>query len=167
MAINRSNPKEISRVLIESGFVSLESFELIDPGGYAMGYDSISEEITIPVGSGLVPPVDSIGDLASENTVIIGVSYEVIQAPGGGATIISIGRTNGGNLNEFIDIAANAPCANLGDSGSSHQFTDGSFDPGGELRIAPGGDDTFRLTTDADVTISDMIVNVTVFFRIM
>lgn len=114
------------------------------------------EEITIPVGQGAAG-VNSAGNLVPENSTIIGVSCRVTQAPGGGATTLDVGRTGGGNLDEFIDGIATA----LGTTGTLAANHDAAT-IGPVLNAAA---DTVTLTTDANVTGSDMKVRVVVFYR--
>lgn len=118
---------------------------------------SISEEVTIPVGSGAAPVVETSGNLAPANSLILGVAFRVTDAPGGGATTVDIGRTGGGNLDEFID---GSSCDGLGETGNSAANHDAATT--GPLYNTTAA--TLTLTTDADVTGSDMKVRVTVYY---
>lgn len=114
------------------------------------------EEVTIPIGSGAAGVV-SAQNLAPVNSTILSVCCRVTQAPGGGATTIDIGRTGGGNLDEFIDGIATA----LGTTGT---FA-GNHDAATVGPVLNGAVDTFTLTTDANVIGADMKVRIMVFYR--
>lgn len=118
----------------------------------------IDEEVTIPVGSGNTPVVVSSSNLAPENSVIKGVAVRVTQAPGGGATVVSVGRTNGGNADEFIDDISTA----AGTTGNSAANSDGTLTYTNMLQAAA---DTFDITTDADVTGTDMKIRIVVWYE--
>ena len=122
---------------------------------------SITEDVVIGVGIGVgTGGVVSATDLAPENSLILGVSYAVVTPDGGGTVAnLDIGRTGGGNLDEFIDIDKIAP-AGLGDSGTSFEFGDGTI-TSGVINVAA---DTFTLTTDVDVTVSAMTVRVVTYY---
>ena len=125
--------------------------------GASLAWKSISELVTIPVGSGNTPVVASTSDLAPANSIIKAVTVRVTQAPGGGATVVSVGRTNGGNTDEFIDAISTA----AGTIGNHASNSDGTLTYTSMLQDAA---DTFDITTDADVTGSDMILRITVFY---
>ena len=127
-----------------------------DYGAY-MQIKSITEEVTIAVAEGNTPPVVTSGNLAPANSLIFGATFRVTDAPGGGATVIDIGRTNGGNLDEFID---GKSCDILGEVGNT---LSGDGD-GATMPIMNSSADTLTLTTDADVTGDDMKVRITVFY---
>jgi hypothetical protein len=114
---------------------------------------SISEEVTISVGNG------SAGVATSTNMapvgLIRGVAFYVSQAPGGGATELDIGIT-GGDIDGYID---GASCDVLGEDGDF--FTNGTLAVPVIVRSAT----TLTLTTDSDVTGSDMIVRVVTFYE--
>jgi len=114
------------------------------------------EELTIPIGQGAAGVVTALNHAPADST-ILGVSCRVTQAPGGGATTIDIGRTGGGNLDEFIDGIATA----LGTTGTFAANHDAAT-VGPVLNAA---DDTLTLTTDANVTGTDMKVRIVVFYR--
>ena len=118
---------------------------------------TINQLVTIPVGSGNTPVVVSSTNLAPANSVIKAVAVRVTQAPGGGATVVSVGRTNGGNTDEFIDAISTA----AGTIGNHASNSDGTLTYTSMLQDAA---DTFDITTDADVTGSDMILRITVFY---
>jgi len=117
---------------------------------------SLHELVTIPVGQGAAGVVTA-GNLAPANSTIIGCVCRVTQAPGGGATTLDIGRTNGGNLDEFIDGIATA----LGTTGTFAANHDAAT-TGPVLNAA---NDTLTLTTDANVTGTDMKVRIITFYR--
>jgi len=118
---------------------------------------SITEEVTIPVGSGADPNVDTSGNLAPAGSVIVGLSFRVTDAPGGGATELDIGITGGGDLDDFID---GASCDILGETGDN--YTNGDSDHIGFVRNASAT--TLTLTTDSDVTGDEMKVRIVVFY---
>jgi len=124
-------------------------------GGH-LRFRDINEELTIPIGQGALGVVTA-ANLAPENSTIIGLVCRVTQAPGGGATTIDIGRTGGGNLDEFIDGIATA----LGTTGTFAANHDAAT-LGPVLNAA---NDTLTLTTDANVTIADMKVRIGVFYN--
>lgn len=114
-----------------------------------------NEEITIAVGQGAAG-VNTAINLAMANCIIAAVAVRVTLAPGGGATTFSMGRT-GGNIDEFIQALAVA----LGTTGTSAANGDG-VNPGPVHNAAAN---TFVITTDANVTISDMKIRITVWYR--
>lgn len=116
----------------------------------------IEELLTIPIGQGAAGVVTA-GNLVPANSTILGVCCRVTQAPGGGATTIDIGRTGGGNLDEFIDGIATA----LGTQGTFAANHDAAT-VGPVLNAAA---DTLTLTTDVNVAGADMKVRIVVFYR--
>jgi len=127
-----------------------------DYGSY-LQMKSITEEVTIAVGSGLDPVVVTSGNLAPASSLIVGATFRVTDAPGGGATTISIGRTGGGNLDEFISVKS---CDVLGETGNT-------LAGDGDATVMPlmnSAAATLTLTTNADVTTNDMKIRVTVFY---
>ena len=133
---------------------------LIKTGGSGsqLAYTIIAEEVTIPVSSGNTPVVVSSSNLAPANSIIKAVACRVTQAPGGGATVVSVGRTNGGNTDEFIDEIAVA----IGTTGHNVANSDGTLTYTNMLQAAA---DTFDITTDADVTGSDMKIRIVVWYE--
>lgn len=116
----------------------------------------VYQTVTVPVGQGAGGVVSG-ANLAPANSTIIGVVCRVTQAPGGGATTFDIGRTGAGNLDEFIDGIATA----FGTTGTFAANHDAET-------IGPVLNDinrTLTITTDADVTVSDMKVLIVVFYR--
>jgi len=118
---------------------------------------AISEIVTIPVGSGNTPVVASSANLAPANSIIKAVTCRVTQAPGGGATVVSVGRT-GGNTDEFIDDISTA----LGTTGNSVANNDGALVAEDLWNTTAT---TFDVTTDADVTGTDMKIRITVWYE--
>ena len=114
-----------------------------------------SEQLTIAIGTGAAG-VNTVANLAPANSIINAIAVRVTQAPGGGATEFDLGRT-GGNLDEFIDGLAVA----LGTQGTSAANSDG-VNPG---PVHNAANNTFTLTTDANVTVSDMKVRICVYSR--
>ncbi|MCB2198899.1 hypothetical protein KQI63_05800 [bacterium] len=125
---------------------------LRDGNGAGTGTGTISELLTIPVGSGS-GGINTSNVLVPAGCVVTSVSWIVYQAPGGGAATMSIGRV--GSPTEFANSVA---CATQGDSGTSYdQATPAGFLPNGT-------DKKLTVTTNADVTVSDMIVRLVVTY---
>lgn len=119
-------------------------------------YYYTAEIIIIPVGQGAAGIVTA-GNLAPADSTILGVVCRVIQAPGGGATTLDIGRTGAGNLDEFID-GIGTVLGTTGTFAANHDaITTGP--------IFNEIDRTLTLTTDANVLVSDMRVRVELFYR--
>jgi len=116
-----------------------------------------TEEVTIAVGTGAAG-VNSVTDLVPSDAVVRGVSVRVTQAPGGGAITFSVGRT-GGNIDEFIQNLAVA----LGTTGTS--AADGDGVNAGPVHNAAAN--TFVITTNANVTGTDMKVRICVYYDYM
>lgn len=120
-----------------------------------IGLRHISENVTIPVGSGATPVVETTGDLAPAGSLIMGITARVVTAPGGGATTLDIGITGSGNLDALVD-------------GMSTVATTTATSPinndGTQLPIVNDTASTLTLTTDSDVTVSDMLVRIGVFY---
>lgn len=113
------------------------------------------EEITIAVGQGAAG-INTAANLAVADSIIVAVAVRVTQAPGGGATIFQVGRT-GGNIDEFIQNLAVA----LGTIGTS--AADGDGVNAGPVHNA--ANNTFVVTTDANVLVSDMKIRICVWYR--
>jgi len=124
--------------------------------GDAFSITSIEEAVTIAVGQGAAGVVTA-GNLAPAGSLILGVAFRVTQAPGGGAATLDIGRTGGGNLDEFID---GASCDVLGETGNFYA----NHDAATTALFINTTADTLTLTTDANVTVSDMIIRVTTLY---
>lgn len=124
--------------------------------GAALTLKQISELVTVAVGSGADPVVESTGNLAPANSLILGVTFRITDAPGGGAAEIDVGRSGGGNLDEFID---GASCDVLTETGNSFANNDGLVTPVFNASAAK-----LTLTTDADVTGDQMQIRVVVFY---
>lgn len=118
-------------------------------------YSKEVEEITIPVGQGFAG-VDSVGNMFRVDSAILGVVGRVTQAPGGGATNFNVGRELVGNNDEYAQAIAVA----LGTTFVSPTNGDGA-DAGPHYNAA---DQKLTIDTDANVTISDMKIRVTVFY---
>jgi len=127
-------------------------------GSYMDWFVKEEEEVTIPVGQGAAGVV-SATTLVRANSIVLGVVCRVTQAPGGGAATLDIGRTNGGNLDEFIDGIATA----LGTNGLSTA----NHDAATPYPVLNGPVDTFTLTTDANVLVSDMKVRIYVYHALL
>lgn len=122
--------------------------------GAFLGIKSITELVTIPVGQGAPGPATTISVPASSR--IVDAVARVTQAPGGGATTLDIGRT-GGDLDELVDGISTA-VDTTGDSVADHG-------PGVVFPLENATAKTLTLTTDANVTGTDMIVRVVVWYR--
>ena len=120
--------------------------------GAAYEIKTISELVTVAVGSGAAG-VETSGNLAPAG-IILGCAFRVTQAPGGGATELDIGIT-GGDLAALID---GKSCDVLGETGD--MAADGQLAYQPINRTAA----TLTLTTDSNVTVSDMIVRVVVWY---
>jgi hypothetical protein len=130
------------------------SVEQLGANGSQFEWKTIDEELTIAVGQG-TGGVATSGSLAPSNSLIMGVACRVTQAPGGGATSWDLGITGSGNVDELIDNQAVA----LGTTANSPADNDGT-----QLPLANGSPTTLTLTTDANVTVSDMKVRIVVFY---
>jgi hypothetical protein len=122
-------------------------------GGVRRGFSS--ELITIPVGSGLDPVVLSTGYLAPINSFIWGILCYVVQAPGGGATTFSL-KTDPENYTYFSGITVA--------QGVKTQVY-GPEDAGSNLRSSFTAAQKIKITTDADVTGSDMKIRIGVYWE--
>lgn len=114
------------------------------------------EDVTIAVGEGLVGSggaVLSTMELPADS-FLIGASAEVLTAPGGGATTFDMGRDSKA-ANELVDGAAVA----AGTKATSWEHAT----PVGFAAVG-GSADKIELSTDADVTTSDMVVQVQVIY---
>lgn len=123
--------------------------------GAFLGIKSITEEVTIPVGQGAAGVITA-GNLAPANSRIIEAAVRVTQQPGGGATTLDAGIT-GGNLDGLIDGIATA----VDTTGNSVANNDGVQ----TFPIENAAATTLTLTTDANVTGTDMTVRVVVWYR--
>lgn len=111
----------------------------------------LEEVVTIAVGSGS-------GGVATTTNMfpaglVLSVGFVVEQAPGGGAALLNIGVTGGGNADRFID---DKSCDVLGENGVSPQDGDGTVAYPAFNKTAT----TLDLTTDANVTVLAMKVRV-------
>lgn len=137
--------------------LTAEYLECFGPNGSALKLKYIAETITISAGNGLTPPIASSTNLAPAGSMIAGYSRRVTQAPGGGAVTLSVGRTNGGNLNEFENAAS---CDVLGETATWFLNGDG-------VALAPiinAAADTLTFTTNADVSGASLILRVVVWY---
>jgi hypothetical protein len=123
--------------------------------GAELGIKSITEELTISVGNGS-GGVTTSGSLAPANSNIKGAVVRVTQAPGGGATTLDVGVTGSGNLDALIDGVSTA----LNTTGTSPGNNDGT-----QLPLVNASAATLTVTTDSDVTVSDMKVRIVVFYE--
>ena len=119
----------------------------------ALFWSRVTSEITIPVGQG-VAGISGGANFAQANSILMAVVARVTQAPGGGAVNWKCGRP--ANLDEFMQAVAVA----LGTTATSAADGDG-------VNAGPvhnDVDDDIVVSTNANVTISDMKVRVTVFY---
>jgi len=156
-----------------SGRIEVDGYSYFDDlvylnGGYIyqVGYGctmrlrSIIEEITVLIGNSSANSVNNLAPLAS---IIEFVAVRVNQAPGGGPTHWNMGRTGGGNPDEYIAHQSVA----LGGRFNNIIQSDDTF-LGPHYNQAA---DTFTIqTTDAggvptNVTIEDMKVRVMVIYK--
>lgn len=114
----------------------------------------LTEEIRIPVGQGAAG-VLSVANLCRIDSIILGCVGRVTQAPGGGATLFDAGRNPIGPAEFAVDVAVA-----LGTTFASP--TDGDASNDGPVRSA--ADSKVKITTNANVTGSDMKVRVTVWY---
>ena len=120
------------------------------------------EEIKIAIGASTGVGVVT---LAAANSELVAVMVRVTQAPGGGPTHFDVGRTAGGNLDEYIDnqVVTLAGKFNIAAHG------DGSI-AGSHYQAAA---DTITVTvtdgagTPVNVTGADMKVRVVIFRRVL
>ncbi len=116
-------------------------------------YANLSELITIPVGQGAAG-VNGAVNLNPADSIIIAVMSRVKTAPGGGATLVNLGRST--NVDEYLQ---NGPVA----AGSKSYSTN----DGDGVAVGPIYNDTDRVmkvTTDNNVTGSDMVIRVTTYY---
>ena len=128
--------------------------------GSSVRLKSTNEEITIPIGSNTVAGV---ANLVPADSIIDVVMARVNQAPGGGPSHFDLGRTAGGNLDEYVDNQAVA----LGGQFNIAAHGDGSV-PGPHYQ--PAADTLTITTTDGagtpvNVAGADMKVRVIVYDR--
>lgn len=114
-----------------------------------------TETLVIPVGQGAAG-VATVQNLVEASSTVAGCCCRVLEAPGGGATTIDIGRTNGGNLDEFIDGIGTA----LGTTGTFAA----NHDAATTTPFLNAMDDTLTLTTDANVTGNQMRVRIVTYY---
>jgi hypothetical protein len=146
--------------IVSRGIASYMQMDFGGDGGEAKYTTKmISELVTIPVGSGNTPTVDSAANLAPANSIIKAVVVRVTQAPGGGATVVSVGR-KGGNEDEFIDDISTA----LATTGNSVANNDGVLTAADMWNATAS---KFTITTDADVTGTDMKIRIAVWYDLI
>jgi hypothetical protein len=134
-----------------------EYIESYGVNGSALKLKHIAENITIAAAAGNTPPVASLTNLAPAGSLIVGFTFRVIQAPGGGAANIDVGRTNGGNLDEFCD---GATCTTLGNTATWFL----NHDAATLAPIINTSADTLTFTTNADVSGASLILRVVVWY---
>lgn len=137
---------------IAAGGAGGSALTITTANGAVYQIKSVSEAVTVSVGNGAAG-VNTSGNLAPKGT-LLGCVFRVTQAPGGGATTLDIGIT-GGDADGLI---SGASCDVLDETGDSDTYGTIPYSP--KVRTAT----TLTLTTDANVTDTDMIVRVTVFY---
>jgi hypothetical protein len=157
---NQTNPTIVMESadeteLTEYGMLSWNNLKIGGSKGSFLDILSATEELTISVGNGSAGVVTS-GNLAPANSLIEGVAVRVTQAPGGGATTIDVGVTGSGNLDSLIDGISTA----LNTTGTSPADNDAT-----QLPLLNGSATTLTVTTDSDVTGSDMKVRIVVYYK--
>lgn len=142
-----------------SGILNLTSASAVTfaPSGIANGGGlyilAISELLTIGVGTGAAGVTTSTN--MAPSGVIVGLSARVTQAPGGGATTFSVGPTGGGNLDQFVQTASTA----LNTTAVYPTNGDGTT----TLWVQKTAT-TLTVTTDVNVSTSNMIVRLTTYY---
>lgn len=152
-------PKTNTGLTFDASTGDLESLikGIFTANGAAFKFKSISEAVTIPVGSGAAPVVTSTANLFPVGVFAFAVAFRVTQAPGGGATTLTVTTDT-----DAKDLISTAPCAASGNTSNSFDASYGTGFSNTNNWITTA--QKARLTTDADVTVSDMIVRVTVFY---
>ena len=141
------------------GVAKAESLQLGAAAEGIFSVQKIEEEVTFAIGEGHTAAKETTGNLAPANSIIVGGSFKVTQAPGGGAATIEIGVT-GGDLDLFID---GLSCDVLGESGRF--FIDGEATAvATKVPLVNKTAAKLSMTTDADVSVSAMKVLVTVWY---
>jgi hypothetical protein len=123
--------------------------------GSYLGIKSITEEVTIAIGTGSGGVATS-GNLAPANSNIKGIAVKVTQAAGGGALAADIGITGSGNQDELIQL--------MDVTSTNSQVSPGGND-GTQLPIQNGGATTLTITTDFDVTVTDLKIRIVTYYE--
>ena len=134
--------------------VAAANIAFAGPNGELAKYARITEEVTVAVGLG-VPGINSSTNLCPANSIILGVVCRITQAPGGAAALFDLGRNPVGP-EEFVSNSSTAVNSTYNVAADG----DGSL-------AGPFYNDVARaikVTTQTDVTISDMKVRITVFY---
>lgn len=112
------------------------------------------QEVTIAA-SGTTAATDA--NFVPAHSWVFGGGYIITQAPGGGATLADFGRTNGSNLDEFID---GASCDVLGETANT------TADRAADVTAMPlmcAAADTCTLTVNSAVTGASLKARVAVW----
>jgi ATP-dependent protease HslVU (ClpYQ) peptidase subunit len=144
-----------NQVIDEYATLAWNNLSIGGSKGSFAGLKSITEELTIAVGQGAAGVTTS-GNLAPANADIRSTVVRVTQAPGGGATTFDVSVTGSANPDELIDALSTA----LNTTGTSQANNDGT-----QLPIQNGSATTLTVTTDANVTTSDMKVRIVTFYE--
>ena len=131
--------------------VTDDAFALEGGNGSSIGIKTITELVTIPVGEGQAPTVSSSTNLLPANSLILGMAARVTDAPGGGATLLTITDPS---FNTYIN---QVNCVGVG----SHNTAADSFL---QSPVYSGSAQTATLTTDANVTVDQMQVRIITYY---
>lgn len=125
-----------------------------DPKGSSFNFKGVAcELITVAVGSGAAG-VDSTTNLC-ESGIIVAVGARVTQAPGGGATTFGVGCKGSGNSDQFISAVSTV----LDTTGAYPANGDGTNTVWVQKTA-----DKMTITTDSNVTTTDMKVRVCPYY---
>jgi hypothetical protein len=130
------------------------SFVRYTSNGGNIDCKAVTELLEITAGNGLAG-VNTVGNLAPADALILGVTTRGTQAPGGGATIFDVGVTGGGNDDSLI-------------SDSAVALNTTAVTPGGndntQMPLANATATTLVLTTDANVVGASLIVRIALYY---
>jgi hypothetical protein len=136
-------------------YVSWNEMTIGGGKGSYLGIKSITEEVTVSVGTGSAGVTTS-GNLAPANSNIKGIAVKVTQAAGSGALSADIGITGSGNQDELIDA--------MDVTSLTSQVSPGGND-GTQLPIQNGSATTLTITTDFDVGTSDLKIRIVTYYE--
>lgn len=153
--------ENVSRATSEQSVAEESIMDLLTVQGISkFQIKSAYEEVTIAVGEGLIGSGGAV--LTSEtllpaNSYLLGSAVTVITAPGGGATTLDAGRDSkaAAELVDGFDVTAGGKIT--------------SWEHATPVGFAAVGSsaEKIEVSTDADVTVSDMVVRVEVFYAVI
>jgi len=150
--------EEVTSKLVDGETVSADILEVVN-GLNKFTIKTYTEDITVAVGQGQVGSggaVDGSSNLVKDNCFLLCAIAKVITAPGGGATTVDVGRKNTA-ADELVDGMSSAA-----------DTVSNSWDHATPVGIVHNNAaDVISVSTDADVTGSDMVVRVTTFLAEM